>query len=104
MAATLFQALAQRMTIVDIVYKRNALQLDSVIALEKILQYKPPNNLLELRLVNCQSSTKAMKTLLKALVTQVNNEDSYLRTLALVKMKINFPLDSVAQLLKSTAL
>ena len=67
----------------------------SLLALKNILELPCPHNLLELRLVDCQSSTKVLKRLVDLLA----NETCYLRSIALVQMKINFPLHGVAKLL-----
>ena len=67
----------------------------ALLALKNILELPCPHNLLELRLVDCQSSTKVLKRLVDLLA----NETCYLRSIALVQMKINFPLHGIAKLL-----
>ena len=58
----------------------------------------PPHNLVELRLVNCQTQPVVMRDL----VSTISHQTIYLRTLALVQMNQCFSLDSVAELVKNS--
>lgn len=55
----------------------------------------PPEQLIELRLVGCETKPRIMKELCRTLNYR-GDGDSYLRSLAIVSMKINFPLDDIA--------
>lgn len=95
MTATLFDALTKHKTLSELVLKRNTLLEKSMLSLKNIIQLNPPHNLIELRLVNCQSSPKVVRRLVDLLATQ----NHFLRSIALVQMKLNFPLDNVAKML-----
>lgn len=102
MAAELLNAFLQRQTLVELAFKRNVFLETSLKALVPIMQIKPPQNLLELRLVNCQTTPKVMNELLGALADCMNINQ--LRCLALVQMRINFPLDSLAKIAEAGSL
>lgn len=62
-------------------------------SLINILSLPLPNHLIELRLVNCHSSS----TIMKKLVNHISLHTNHLRTLALVQMRIDFDLTDLAK-------
>ena len=70
----------------------------SLAAISPILTSPPPHILIELRLVDCATSTRVMQDLHKTLA----NTETYLRSLALVQMKMNFPLTNLATFVENS--
>ena len=70
----------------------------SLTALKSVLELQAPASLLELRLVNCETNIKVMKSLMGFL----GGGECKLRALALVQMKINFSLDELAHLVDTS--
>ena len=99
MCATLLDALLEQKHLQEFVYKRNAFGEQALEALRPILQLAPPHNLHELRLVNCETQTRIMQDLLRTLA---DSESNYLRSLALVQMKINFGLHDLADIVSDS--
>ena len=60
----LLAALKQR-KLQELVYKRNKFFDRSLEALKLVLELKPPQNLIELRLVDCNSSPEIMQDLIQ---------------------------------------
>ena len=95
MCANMMDALGQRKECHDFIYKRNTFRQQALEALcDKLLTLTPPTNLFELRLVNCDTTSTVMHDLIDILSTS----PCYLRSLALVQMKIDFPLNDLALL------
>ena len=99
MCATLLDALLKQKHLQEFVYKRNVFGERALEALRPILLLPPPHNLHELRLVNCETSTRIVRDLLRTLA---GGESSHLRSLALVQMKISFGLHDLASLVANS--
>ena len=100
MISDLLDAMSHTRLLQELVIKRNAFLDSSLTALESILLLEHPNNLIELRLVNCETNNRVMRQLLHSLGNFENV--SHLRSLAIVQMKLNFALDDLAQLVQNS--
>ena len=78
--AQLIEAMLSQKKLQEFVYKRNMFLGHSLDAITPVITRLPPHNLVELRLVDCWTSSKVMQDLLHTLATS----EVFLRSLALV--------------------
>ena len=98
MLSQLIAAVVKQRQCAELTYKRGLVSWKSMRQLIALLDMPPPYNLLELRLVNCDTTPKVLYEIVNHLGFQASN----LRHLALVQMKMNFPLDELGDMIKES--
>ena len=101
MFGKLLTQIANQQKLQELIYKRNEFQEQSLAPLKSILMIQPPQQLQELRLVDCDTSPQIVRSLLSTLA---DLETCSLRSLYLVQMKMNFPLTDLARLVASSTI
>ena len=81
------------------VYKNNVFLQKSLQAIKPILYRPDPHNLMELRLVNCNTQTNLMTEMIKFMI----DEEVQIRSLSLVRMQISKTcLDKIGDFVKES--